>query len=200
MHPGKTIKRRFSFHDAFVFGVAWHLWKIIAGTGWLLSGVNFFLSTQASQGMRTQMCFISQGCHFCQFTTQEWQQSVLIRSVKEVLMSNLRTFLSSSRLHWAPLDGEIWAITTVYSHQEWIGCNWICTMALWWEKGGETGKNTNLLIFHCTVCTSENSHSFHCIVLKKNSTPQQPTNQSHLCSILHSFCSLVTHVLNRTLF
>lgn len=51
----------------------------------------------------------------------------------------LAHILKFKQTYWAPLVGEMWAITTMYSHRQ-LYCNWICTMALWWEKEGKLGK------------------------------------------------------------
>lgn len=35
----------------------------------------------------------------------------------------LAHILKFKQKYWAPLVGEMWAITAMYSHQQWIGCN-----------------------------------------------------------------------------
>ena len=69
----------------------------------------------------------------------------------------LAHILNFKQEYWAPLVGEMKAITAMYSHQPWISCNWICTM------GGKRENSTldkllSPLIFHYSFCT--NSLSF----------------------------------------
>lgn len=141
-----------------------------------------------SHGMRTRMCFISQGCHFCWFTTQGWQQSVLIRSVKEVLMSNLRIFLTSSRStgpHSLGKCGQLQPCTHTRSNS--------ATMAPLVGEIWETLKKINFfhLLFFIICFPKTLWILLSCFI---QTTPQQTIHKSFFCSILNSFCSPVNHV------
>lgn len=91
--------------------------------------------------------------------------------------------LKFKQTNWAPLVGEMWAITAMYSHQQQIGCNWICTMGLGRRKGETLTKTkTTFTSYFPLYVLQKTASSFTVLLLtNKNSTPFQVINQSRLC-------------------
>lgn len=97
----------FSFHDGFVFDVASHLQKPVAGTGWLPSGVDFCLSARPHRGMKTQMCFISRGLQFLLVYNLRVATISLDQKRERGFDEQLVQILKFKQKYWAPLAGEM---------------------------------------------------------------------------------------------
>lgn len=116
MHPGKTIKGSSHFTMALflmLLGICENSKPVLAGFC-LVS--TFSLSAQPSQCLRTQMCFISQGCDFCRLYNPRVATISFDQKRERGFDEQLARILKFKQKYWAPLVREMGAITTIYSH------------------------------------------------------------------------------------
>lgn len=177
MHPGKTINRE----SCFMMASFWCCLAFVKihSRYWLASVwcQHFTLYTSISEYEDTNVF------HFPRL----W--FVLVYNPRVATISfdqkrergfdeQLAHIFKFKQTNWAPLVGQMWAITAMYSHQQRIGCNLICSMGLGSSKRENSDKDKKS--FHplfSIICTSEDSLRFYRIVVNKqelNTMTSQP--------------------------
>lgn len=186
MHPGKTIKGE----SHFVMALFWCCLAFVRihSRYWLASvWCQRFPCYTSISGYEDTNVFHFPRLWFVLVYNQRVATISFDQKRERGFDEQLAHILKFKQTNWAPLVWEMWAITAMYSHHRWIGCNWMCTMELGKRKG-KTQTKTKTPFTPCfpLYVVQEKSLNYYCIVANKQEL-NTLVSQSCLCFSLPLF-------------